>query len=55
MRDGFDLGRLGEHVEWSDRDDGEGLLQFGEIPREGGGIAGDVDHRVRRRIENDAA
>src|SRR5437016_5737664 len=31
FRHGFNLGGLREHVEGGDRDDGEALLQFGEV------------------------
>ena len=55
MHGHFDLGGLGKHVEGSNGDDGEASLQFGEIAREGGGIARDVNHGARRRIDNCAA
>ena len=34
MRDGFDLGGLGEHVEGRDRSDDETRLQFRDIASE---------------------
>src|SRR5687768_6917357 len=55
MRDGFDLGGLGEHVEGGDRNYGEALLQLRDIAPERWRIAGDVDHRARRSVENGAA
>src|SRR5436190_2810023 len=53
--DGFDLGRLGEHVQGGDGDDREPALQLRDVACERRRIAGNVDHCGRRRIENGAA
>jgi hypothetical protein len=68
-RDGFDLRRLREHIEWLHRDYTKLVSQPGQIAGESGRVAGDIDQPVgrpdrqsigdpivqalRRRIEND--
>ncbi len=51
MHDALNLRCLREHVQRCYRDDGEGCLQFAEITRERGGIAGNVNERRGRMVQ----
>src|SRR2546423_7573280 len=55
MRHHFDLSGLREHVEGGDRDDAEVRLQLGQVAAEGRRIAGDVDQRCGRGLDNGTA
>src|SRR5437867_4358384 len=52
MRHGFDLGSLRKHVERGNRLDSELFLQFFQVTSQCGGIAGNINQRRWRKIEN---
>jgi hypothetical protein len=52
VRHGFDLSSLRKHVERRDGIDREFFLQFFQVTSQCGGIAGNVNYRRWRKIEN---